>query len=159
MANIRQHDNYIKKTLDYDFSILELTTPIKFDETKQPIGLPKPDESVEDGTLLDVSGWGDTKNPLESDDSLRHVVVPKANQLECHAALKKWGNVTDRMICAGYKQGGKDACQGDSGGPLYMNNTLVGVVSWGEGCAAPNLPGVYARVAAVVEWVNAIIQK
>ena len=114
---------------------------------------------MEDGTLLGVSGWGNTKNPLESDDSLRHVVVPKVNQLECEAALKKWRNVTDRMICAGYKEGGKDSCQGDSGGPLSVNNTLVGVVSWGDGCAEPNLPGVYARVAAVVDWVNAIIQK
>ena len=45
---------------------------------------------------------------------------------------------------------------GDSGGPLIdlNKNMLVGVVSWGSGCASLNAPGVYARVSAAVEWME-----
>jgi trypsin len=52
------------------------------------------------------------------------------------------------MFCAGLAAGGKDSCQGDSGGPIIIKATkvLVGAVSWGEGCAAPNAPGVYSNI-------------
>ena len=53
---------------------------------------------------------------------------------------------------------GKDACQGDSGGPLTVKDSdqhhLAGVVSWGYGCAADGLPGVYAEVAQLRSWVD-----
>ena len=56
------------------------------------------------------------------------------------------------MLCAGYPQGGTDTCQGDSGGPLLARALdgslrLVGATSFGDGCAQPGKPGVYARVA------------
>lgn len=57
------------------------------------------------------------------------------------------------MICAGYLSGGIDACQGDSGGPFVCNNLLTGVVSWGEGCALADRPGVYTNVSAYYDWI------
>ena len=53
------------------------------------------------------------------------------------------------MICAGVTGGGKDACQGDSGGPLVVGDKLVGIVSWGVGCAEARYPGVYSNVATL----------
>ena len=63
------------------------------------------------------------------------------------------------MICAGYKQGGKDACQGDSGGPFICEGQnkeaiLTGIVSWGIGCARANNYGVYARVTKILDWIK-----
>ena len=60
----------------------------------------------------------------------------------------------DAEFCAGVPEGGKDSCQGDSGGPLiciinresefgiYAEPVLMGVVSWGYGCADQGFPGV-----------------
>ena len=65
------------------------------------------------------------------------------------------------MMCAGHKEGGVDACQGDSGGPLVWKTEngaiLVGVVSFGEGCARELKYGVYTRVSDYADWVNKII--
>merc|ERR1712045_372296 len=60
------------------------------------------------------------------------------------------------------RNGGEDACQGDSGGPLFdrQSNTLVGVTSWGEGCALKTHPGVYARIGDQWEaWIKPTICK
>ncbi|KFB42848.1 trypsin [Anopheles sinensis] len=151
VANVVQHPNYDSATTDFDFALLELEGELSFSEVVQPIALPEQDEPVEDGTLTTVSGWGNTQSVSESNEVLRAANVPTVNQQECDQA---YGRITDSMLCAGYKHGGKDACQGDSGGPLVAEGKLVGVVSWGNGCAKPGYPGVYSRVAVVREWVR-----
>ena len=69
--------------------------------------------------------------------------------------------IDDTMLCAAVPGGGKDACTGDSGGPLVIvtgtgeekRMVLVGVTSWGEGCADKDYPGVYSRVTTNLEWI------
>jgi len=68
------------------------------------------------------------------------------------------GQITDQMMCANVEGGGKDSCQGDSGGPLVSPNPdlyeLIGVVSFGVGCALADYPGVYARMSKQLEWIG-----
>lgn len=95
----------------YDFSLLELKEPLKLSKGIQPISLPAHGDSFEDGTLCEVSGWGNTRNANESSLSLRAASVPLFNQEKCSTVYKEYGGVSESMICAGYEEGGKDSCQ------------------------------------------------
>lgn len=64
------------------------------------------------------------------------------------------GSLLPGMLCAGRLRGGTDSCQGDSGGPLVYEGRVIGVVSWGYGCAEPGLPGVYADVQYYRQWIE-----
>ena len=88
---------------------------------------------------------------------MQKVNVPFVDQNICQN-LYGTNTITDNMVCAGPSHGGQDACQGDSGGPLAMRWysdqwVVVGVVSWGVGCARPNNPGVYTKVAKYADWI------
>jgi secreted trypsin-like serine protease len=100
------------------------------------------------GTLATVLGWGrvDEGGPA-SINQLRVAQVPLVSDAECESAYPGLYD-PNAMVCAGYPRGGVDSCQGDSGGPLIAGGKLIGLVSWGEGCARPGKPGVYTRVAS-----------
>lgn len=154
IKRIVQHEKFNYNNIDWDYSLLELAKEIEFDDNRKAIKLPELNEVTMDGSLCTVTGWGATHSDSESNKWLRGAEVPIVNQDLCAANYRDFGGVTERMICAGYTEGGKDACQGDSGGPLVYNEVLVGVVSWGYGCAKPEYPGVYSRVAYVRDWIK-----
>ena len=79
--------------------------------------------------------------------------MPFVSDTTCNSSSMYNGDIipTDE-ICAGYTAGGVDTCQGDSGGPMFRRDAAnawiqVGIVSWGDGCARPNKPGVYTQVS------------
>lgn len=103
----------------------------------------------------DLDAWG-------YPDTLRWVSIPIAPQNLCAKLVRDPAApdevaVTDSMICAGTLRGGRDSCDGDSGGPLVvmegLQPVLVGVTSWGYGCAWPGTLGVYTRVSAFSAWL------
>ncbi|KXN69893.1 trypsin-like serine protease [Conidiobolus coronatus NRRL 28638] len=113
-----------------------------------------------DGKLLTAIGWGNTKK-LPKTTILQEVKVPVYNLEKCqknYQEVKYTVENWDTQFCAGYPEGQSDACQGDSGGPLFfMKNgaqVLVGLTSHGKGCALPNKPGVYTRIAPLIDWIK-----
>jgi secreted trypsin-like serine protease len=104
-----------------------------------------------------VSGWGAIWEGGPGSNHLLRVEVPVVAQDVCDGPQGYSDGITDNMICLGEEEGGKDSCQGDSGGPAAAETTpalLVGIVSWGKGCARPKLPGVYTRVSSIKVWVE-----
>lgn len=77
---------------------------------------------------------------------LQHVEIDYIKNSGCKVSYGD--RIKESMMCASVN-GIADTCQGDSGGPLFdrNNDVLVGVVSWGHGCAERDFPGVYSRIA------------
>jgi hypothetical protein len=86
-------------------------------------------------------------------DTLQGVQVNMISDANCELDYVPTELATEVELCAAATN--KDSCQGDSGGPLVRPNTLapaddrlVGIVSWGFGCASAHYPGVYTEIAA-----------
>merc|ERR550519_1403673 len=113
---------------------------------------------------------GDTKSATESSNTLRETSQLILTNAACEQGqgmidtngdgvetqVSMAGTISADMLCA--EAAGKDSCQGDSGGPFTVDvegqHHLVGVVSWGFGCAKAGLPGVYSSVSAQRDWVD-----
>lgn len=154
VKQIINHELFNYKTVDYDFALLKLMEEIVPNKHQNIVQLIGKNKEVDDGADCQVTGWGTTQNANEGTDMLRVVSVPIVNHSKCNKMYASYGGITNQMICAGLKEGGKDSCFGDSGGPLVCGTKLVGVVSWGNGCAKPNYPGIYAKVAAAKDWID-----
>jgi secreted trypsin-like serine protease len=109
------------------------------------------DELYQEGTRATVLGWGRIADGGARSDYLRKAEVPVLDDQTCDNAYSGFDQRS--MLCAGYLEGGIDACQGDSGGPLVVGDTLIGIVSFGEGCAKRGKPGVYTRVSSFTEEI------
>ncbi|XP_072441451.1 suppressor of tumorigenicity 14 protein homolog isoform X2 [Chiloscyllium punctatum] len=151
------HPKYDEYTSDYDIALLELKTPVFFSDSIQPVCLPAITHVFSTTSNCYVTGWGVLGEDGELATVLQEASVKIIPLNICNKLYKN--SVTTRMLCAGYLHGGVDACQGDSGGPLVCLGKrrkwfLAGIVSWGEGCARRNRPGVYTRVSRFSDWIK-----
>ncbi|KAJ9058864.1 hypothetical protein DSO57_1007802 [Entomophthora muscae] len=116
--------------------------------------------SQSEGRMLKVIGWGSLKRGGSPHHKLMEVELPTFNIQACVQSLATEEKVVDPsvMFCAGFPEGGKDSCQGDSGGPIFLtkNQTfvVVGIVSWGHGCASPGFPGIFTRLDAFASFLG-----
>ncbi|CAG9860207.1 unnamed protein product [Phyllotreta striolata] len=151
------HEKYDTETYtyDYDIAILKLSKNLTFSSKIQPILLPSEDTQVSVGEPVTIAGWGVTKegSPIIS-NILRDVEIYSVDWETCKKELNDYGTVTENMFCAGYPTGNRDSCQCDSGGPLELNGTLLGIISWGNGCGEVGFPGVYTLVPKFRSWIK-----
>ncbi|XP_071959544.1 uncharacterized protein [Antedon mediterranea] len=161
-STIVVHPNYDESVYDNDIALLKLDSSIEFNQFIQPICFG--DKEYPPGTSCTVAGWGYlSENDYTLSNELQDVDVSLLTNDDCGELLNSYNIITENMICAGDLAGGVDSCNGDSGGPLMCRSQegtwdLIGIVSWGVGCAQPNRPGVYTRVSRFTEFIKDTIE-
>lgn len=144
IANRWVAPDYVASPVSNDIAVLTLVMAVPY----QPLHMASSDDTnlYQAGTEATVLGWGRTSESGQNSPTLLAATVPVQSDAECSNSYGA-AYSPQSMLCAGYPNGGADACQSDSGGPLEASGKLIGIVSFGEGCARPGKPGVYMRVA------------
>jgi trypsin len=144
-------------TPGYDITLLKLSRNAA--EAPTPVSGTSETALWSPGTSETIVGWGTTSEGGSLPSTLQEATVPITTDAYCSGAYSDFDPKT--VVCAGFPQGGVDTCQGDSGGPMFAHNAtgalrVVGATSYGDGCARPGKPGVYARVGdtALREWIR-----
>nr|XP_020851134.1 serine protease 27-like [Phascolarctos cinereus] len=166
VVQFKRHPYYQKEFGPGDIALVQMDSSVNFNNYILPICLPDSADQPVEGTLCWVTGWGQTgeEELLPSPYTLQELEVPLISTEVCddyyHIGSETSASepiILSDMFCAGFPEGQKDSCLGDSGGPLVCNvNEVwfqVGIVSWGEGCARPNRPGVYTNVSVYKSWI------
>jgi secreted trypsin-like serine protease len=142
---------YNAASFDNDYALLVLADP----SSQQTIDIAGADENAvwAPEAQTEVSGWGAIEQGGATSNTLKAAVAPIISDSDCLNSNVQYQSEfhASTMVCAGYLSGGTDTCQGDSGGPLESpleggGYRLVGITSWGLGCAQANAPGVYTRI-------------
>ncbi|PIK38899.1 complement factor B-2 [Apostichopus japonicus] len=168
------HPDYDNVTKSHDIALIQLRKPVKLSFLIRKACLPDP---AKENRLLTVgaavvTGWGhngvvqnEQKVPKIPQRYLQELTLQLRRRDECETSLdgnkeEEWFDET--MTCAGYLGRQVGPCSGDSGGPLLKNAkrgdsrrwTVIGVTSWGIGCALQNELDFFANVPHFVPWIN-----
>lgn len=171
VALIISHPEFNRDTYENDIAVVKLRSNVTFNSSIKSVRLVSTIDNEREliKKKLRVAGWGAKEFDGNSVAVLQVIDIPYITRKRCNSINSYENRVSGNMLCAGIKPeltpDGRliqDACKGDSGGPLiggYATATpiVVGLVSWGDGCAKPNKFGVYTRVSSYSDWVkNAI---
>ncbi|XP_050312707.1 phenoloxidase-activating factor 1-like isoform X2 [Anthonomus grandis grandis] len=162
IEEIIPHPSYSgQNSRTHDIALVRLSENVQYSAYVQPICLPTPNESLRDGEITVVAGWGKTEKGRNSEKKLK-LNVPIVNLNSCSRTYSSYNiQLRSSQICAGGEDG-KDSCTGDSGGPLMRRVytpesrwVIEGVVSFGWNyCGTSGFPGVYTKVSTYLPWIH-----
>ncbi|XP_061203813.1 acrosin-like [Neopsephotus bourkii] len=157
------HEYYTSASSGFDIALLELDQPVRCGYHVQLACLPDATLRVSQLSECFVSGWGARGRPevtgASSPSALQEAKVRLIDVNLCNSSQWYRAAIKRHSLCAGYPQGGIDTCQGDSGGPLMCREKganfywVVGLTSWGRGCARAKRPGIYTSTQHFHEWI------
>ncbi|MGA0011166.1 MAG: trypsin-like serine protease [Candidatus Nanopelagicales bacterium] len=177
-SSVEIHAGYSPEGSADDIAIITLSRPAVGVATASIPTLSQWTSLTQAGASVSSAGWGATYSGAPSSPSYFNVadlrIIPDSvcgnssltypvGSVTYYGFPRAYGFDSDAMICAGGATSTGlpiDTCQGDSGGPLVSGSTLVGIVSWGIGCAGEDdgrqirlTPGVYTRLGAYLPWL------
>ena len=161
VAEFHLHPRFNSFTFDRDIAVIRLQQ--SFAHLRKAVMADPGSPEIAAGSIVTAAGWGALDEDSEdASNRLQKVDVPIVGRRACRRAYGRDGPITRRMICAGdVDEGGIDSCTGDSGGPLFdvvgARTRIVGLTSFGIGCARAEYPGVYASVRELSDWANGCI--
>uniref|UniRef100_A0A4W6FFX9 Plasminogen activator, tissue n=1 Tax=Lates calcarifer TaxID=8187 RepID=A0A4W6FFX9_LATCA len=140
------HEKFDNETFDNDIALLKLKTDVGICAVNSPEVLPAC--LPEPGLVL--PSWTECEISVSAEYSER---VKRGY-------VRLWPN--ERCVPEVLSGRPITPQHGDSGGPLVCRNndrmTLMGVISWGDGCGQRDKPGVYTRVTNYISWINGKIK-
>ncbi|XP_053668370.1 trypsin alpha-like [Anopheles marshallii] len=154
VASINIHPRYDSAIFSNDIAIVRVVSEFRKSDTFFPGKRIQKTPIL--GDRCSLAGWGVTdERSTTMSPNLQRINVVISDFGSCNAVFDQ--QLTKGMLCA--EAPGRDACQGDSGGALLCaGGRVAGIVSFGDGCAKPNVPGVYVDVAYYEKWINGVLK-
>jgi hypothetical protein len=183
VAEIVMHPDFDSVRLSHDLAVLKVETRRDaFGDIKGKIDLQHTDDvnaacvpgcsnqfghqfSNGTGVRCWVAGWGKDGVDGQFQVVQNRVDVPLMDHNTCQTRMQKaLGRQAGRNfrlssseVCAGGEEG-KDACDGDGGAPLVCQSKdnrwhVVGLVTWGVDCARKGVPGIYANIYDMLNFI------
>ncbi|EFN80032.1 Enteropeptidase [Harpegnathos saltator] len=159
---ISLHPDYVDNGFVNDIAVLRLERPVTFSDYIRPVCLPA--NPVSTGTVCIITGWGQLfEINRVFPDTLQEVELPVISTEDCRrkTLFLPLYRITSGMLCAGLRNGEKDACLGDSGGPLVCLSEnryiLQGITSNGYGCGRRERPGVYTKIFHFLDYIDSVV--
>ncbi|XP_006888157.1 PREDICTED: acrosin-like [Elephantulus edwardii] len=155
------HERYNSRQERNDIALVKVTPPVSCGSFIGPACLPR----FKSGPptvpqSCRVTGWGfEREKAPRTSPILREARVNLIDLDLCNSTEWYNGHIHSTNVCAGYPEGNIDTCQGDSGGPLMCRDNVenvfvvVGITSWGVGCARAKRPGVYTSTWSYLDWI------
>ncbi|XP_045869356.1 acrosin [Meles meles] len=155
------HEKYVPSLEHNDIALMKITPPVPCGQFIGTGCLPQfragPPRIPQ---VCWVAGWGFLKEKVyRVTPTLQEARVNLIDLDLCNSTQWYNGRIRSTNVCAGYPEGKIDTCQGDSGGPLMCRDNVantyvvVGITSWGVGCARAKRPGVYTATWPYLSWI------
>ncbi|XP_062907309.1 coagulation factor IX-like isoform X2 [Mobula hypostoma] len=163
VSGIHVHSRYSRMTFENDIALLELVTPIEFNNYTRPICLPETDFAeffLMNSEYGAISGWKMKQGRVERPVLLGFPYVPYIEHATCEGVQSF--PIVYRMFCAGVEELAGPLCSLTRGSPLVTNYKgvwfLTGMSLGADKYNCNKIP-VYTKVSRYVNWIKKIMSR